>query len=250
MWGDEASLDAAQRRVDKWESSLAEHAAKAKALSVRLSRLTAAAHTKDRLVAVTVDSSHEDEWWRNHRVCVAQVGRPARHLGLSVRPPPGSPAQTHDDLRRGGREHREEVVLPATEVVVMKTYGVQAVREGKFWLLTVPELDVMTQARRLTEAEEMARDLIATWLDIAPESFAVDLDVALPDELSQRRDRARQLREEADRLRDQAADELRVVVREAHASGMSVRELAVALGVSHQRAQQILAESRGRRLTA
>lgn len=131
----------------------------------------------------------------------------------------------------------------------MKTYRVQAVREGKFWLLTVPELDVMTQARRLTEAEEMARDLIATWLEVAPESFAVDLDVALPDELTQRRDRARQLRKEADRLRDEAADELRVVVREAHASGMSVRELAVALGVSHQRAQQILAESRGR-LTA
>jgi hypothetical protein len=131
----------------------------------------------------------------------------------------------------------------------MKTYRVQAVREGKFWLLTVPDLDVMTQARRLTEAEEMARDLIATWLEVAPDSFAIDLDVALPDELTQRRDRARQLREEADRLRDEAADELRVVVREAHASGMSVRELAVALGVSHQRAQQILAESRGR-LTA
>lgn len=132
------------------------------------------------------------------------------------------------------------------DVVVMKTYRVQAVRQGKFWLLIVPEVDVMTQARRLTEAEEMARDLIATWLDVAADSFDIDLDVELPDELTRRRDRARQLREEADRLRDQAADELQVVVREAHASGMSVRELAVALGVSHQRAQQILTESRGR----
>jgi hypothetical protein len=128
----------------------------------------------------------------------------------------------------------------------MKTYRVHAEREGKFWLLRVPKLDIMTQARRLTEADEMARDLIATWLDVAPDSFTIVLDVALPDELAQRRDRAHQLRKEADRLRDQAAEELRVVVREAHDAGMSVRELAVALGVSHQRAQQILAESRHR----
>ncbi len=128
----------------------------------------------------------------------------------------------------------------------MKTYRVRAEREGKFWLLTVPELDIMSQARRLTEAEEMARDLIATWLDVSPESFGIDLDIALPDKLAERREHARKLRAEADRLREQAADELRTVVRDAHDAGWTVRELALALGVSHQRAQQILAESRDR----
>ncbi len=128
----------------------------------------------------------------------------------------------------------------------MKTYRVRAEREGKFWLLTVPELDIMSQARRLTEAEEMARDLIATWLDVSPESFGIDLDIALPDKLAERRERARKLRAEADRLREQAAEELRTVVRDAHDAGWTVRELALALGVSHQRAQQILAESRDR----
>ena len=129
----------------------------------------------------------------------------------------------------------------------MKSYLVHAEREGKFWLLRVPELDIMTQARRLTEADEMARDLIATWLDIAPDTFTIDLEVALPDELAQRRDHARQLRDEADRLRTLAADEFRDVVREAHEAGLSVRELAVALKLSHQRAQQILTEARERR---
>ncbi|MEU5942252.1 hypothetical protein ABZ807_24400 [Micromonospora sp. NPDC047548] len=129
----------------------------------------------------------------------------------------------------------------------MKSYRVHANREGKFWLLRVPELDIMTQARKLTEADEMARDLIATWVDVAPDAFTIDLDVALPGELAQRRDHARQLRDEADRLRDLAADEFRAVVREAHEAGLSVRELAVALKLSHQRAQQILAEARERR---
>ncbi len=128
----------------------------------------------------------------------------------------------------------------------MKTYRVRATRDGRFWLLTVPDLEIVTQARRLTEADEMARDLIATWLDIDPGSFGIDLDVALPGELAKRRERARRLRERSDRLREQAADELRSVVRDAHEAGLTVRELAVTLGVSHQRAQQILAESRHR----
>ncbi|MGC9669464.1 hypothetical protein ACNTMW_23290 [Planosporangium sp. 12N6] len=38
----------------------------------------------------------------------------------------------------------------------------------------------MTQARRLTEADETARDLIATWLDVAPDSFVIDLEVPPP----------------------------------------------------------------------
>jgi hypothetical protein len=65
---------------------------------------------------------------------------------------------------------------------VMKTYRVHAEPEAGFWLLTVPELDLMTQAQRLNEADGMARDLIAAWLDVQPDSFTVELDTALPDE--------------------------------------------------------------------
>lgn len=57
MWGDDAELDAAQRRVDQWESSLTERAAKASALSQRLAGLMVTAHSDDGLVDATVDSS-------------------------------------------------------------------------------------------------------------------------------------------------------------------------------------------------
>lgn len=131
-------------------------------------------------------------------------------------------------------------------MVEVNTYRVRATRDGRFWLLTVPELEIVTQARRLTEADEMARDLIATWLDVDPDTVAIDLDVVLPGNLAKRRERVQRLREQSDRLREQATEELRSVVRDAHQAGLTVRELAVALGVSHQRAQQILAESRHR----
>ncbi|PYC65481.1 hypothetical protein C7C45_28565 [Micromonospora arborensis] len=57
MWADEAALDAAQRRLDEWESSLAEQAERAKMLSARMRGLTGTARNVDRTVEVTVDSA-------------------------------------------------------------------------------------------------------------------------------------------------------------------------------------------------
>ncbi|MEU0546756.1 YbaB/EbfC family DNA-binding protein [Micromonospora sp. NPDC005979] len=57
MWADDAALGAAERRLDEWESSLAERAERAKTLSTRMRELTGTAHTPDRAVLVTVDSA-------------------------------------------------------------------------------------------------------------------------------------------------------------------------------------------------
>ncbi|SCL30906.1 YbaB/EbfC DNA-binding family protein [Micromonospora rhizosphaerae] len=57
MWADEAGLDAAQRRIDEWESSIQARAERSRALSERLSGLTASAVSPDRTVEATVDSA-------------------------------------------------------------------------------------------------------------------------------------------------------------------------------------------------
>ncbi|MEO3768986.1 YbaB/EbfC family DNA-binding protein [Micromonospora sp. B9E7] len=57
MWADDAALDAAGRRLDEWESSLADRAKRAKTLSARIQDLTGTARNTDRTVDVTVDSA-------------------------------------------------------------------------------------------------------------------------------------------------------------------------------------------------
>ncbi|MEV4389770.1 YbaB/EbfC family DNA-binding protein [Micromonospora sp. NPDC049580] len=57
MWADDAALDAAGRRLDEWESSLAERAERAKTLSARMQELTGSARSADRMIDVTVDSA-------------------------------------------------------------------------------------------------------------------------------------------------------------------------------------------------
>ncbi|WBC15871.1 YbaB/EbfC family DNA-binding protein [Micromonospora sp. WMMA1998] len=57
MWADEAALDAATRRLDEWESSLADRAARARDLSARTQALTGTARSADGLIEVTVDQT-------------------------------------------------------------------------------------------------------------------------------------------------------------------------------------------------
>lgn len=57
----------------------------------------------------------------------------------------------------------------------VRTFEVIAERSSPWWLLRVPELEIVSQARWWGEAESTARDLIATWLDVPIETVAVNL---------------------------------------------------------------------------
>ena len=56
------------------------------------------------------------------------------------------------------------------------TYKANVTRDGKWWMIDVPELDAVTQARNEGEVQVMARDLIATILDCPVDDVAVDLN--------------------------------------------------------------------------
>ncbi|QJD50495.1 HicB-like antitoxin [Mycobacterium phage Chris] len=57
----------------------------------------------------------------------------------------------------------------------MTKYSAVVSRGDQFWLVHVPAIDQWTQAQTDDDVEPMARDLIATYLDVAPDSFVVDV---------------------------------------------------------------------------
>ena len=57
----------------------------------------------------------------------------------------------------------------------MTTYQATATREGHWRIIHVPQIDQVTQARDLTEAKHMARDLITAYQNIPAESFTLEL---------------------------------------------------------------------------
>ena len=62
-----------------------------------------------------------------------------------------------------------------TKTKSAKSYTAACEREGNWWVISILELDRVTQARRLDRAEAMARDLIALWVDVDPSSFGVTI---------------------------------------------------------------------------
>jgi predicted RNase H-like HicB family nuclease len=122
-----------------------------------------------------------------------------------------------------------------------KTYEVTAERDGeRWWFLRVPELGTATQARRLDHAEAQARDLIATWLDVAPDSFEVAIRPQLDDET-----RALVVKAAEAKARVQASQHFANAAQQAAAqrmakAGLTMRDAGAILGLTHQRIQQIL----------
>lgn len=119
MWTDEAELAAARRRVDDWESSLAERAARSAALADRLARVTATATSPDRTVEATVDAAGKLVALRlDERVRASSAARTAEQVLATTR------AAYADLLRRVTAVTRETLGPddPAATAVI-ESYG-------------------------------------------------------------------------------------------------------------------------------
>ncbi|ORW11083.1 hypothetical protein AWC14_19395 [Mycobacterium kyorinense] len=126
-------------------------------------------------------------------------------------------------------------------VALTTAFTAVATRGDRYWLVHVPELDQYTQARNLAEVEPMARDLIALLKEIPDDSFQLDVRIELPEHVRHHLELARKYSEDAARAQAESARERRAAARELKARGLTVRDIGTALGISHQRAQQLLA---------
>lgn len=135
----------------------------------------------------------------------------------------------------------------------MHIYEVNVTRDGRWWMITVPELDGYvtadgsvnvsdtTQARRLSEVASEARDFICTITDQAPSKVDVKITVAVDGiDVTGRAQKVFRDRELAERHTAAAQAEARRLARELAERGVAVRDVGEVLGVSFQRAQQLI----------
>jgi hypothetical protein len=113
-------------------------------------------------------------------------------------------------------------------------------RDQPFWKVTVPEIDRVTQARHLREVDAMTRELISLMEDIPEDSFGLTVQILLPPGVRAHLDRAEELRRQAAEANHSAAEESREAVRQLRELGLTVRDVGDAIGVSHQRAHQLV----------
>jgi hypothetical protein len=119
----------------------------------------------------------------------------------------------------------------------MASYAATVERDGRFWLVTVDGVGV-TQARRLGELETMTVELIALMTDDRAPQVAYDL--RLPDDVAKHVAAAEDLRHRATQAQSDAATEMRLAATELHAQGIPLRDVGRLLGISFQRAHQLV----------
>ncbi|MDA0253139.1 MAG: HicB family toxin-antitoxin system [Actinomycetota bacterium] len=124
----------------------------------------------------------------------------------------------------------------------MRNYKIEVYRDGRWWMIVVPELGQITQARRISEIEDMARSLIAVSTDAPMADVAVQvtsITLADGDDVLGSAQEIEQLRRQAQTLEAQAADAARAYALKLTNAGIPVRDAATLLHVSPQRISQL-----------
>lgn len=122
-----------------------------------------------------------------------------------------------------------------------EVYDAIARRGGKWWIIDVPALESVTQARRVNEIERQARGLVAAVLDLEESEVLVRVEIQLPETIAEEWAEAESLLAQAGDVSRRAAVLRRRVVWELiEQEQLSQAETAALLKLSPSRVQQLL----------
>jgi hypothetical protein len=129
----------------------------------------------------------------------------------------------------------------------MTSFDVEVYRDGKWWMADIASLDLLTQSRRLANIDAVAREAIAVTLDANPDSFSINVKMRPIGEID-----VDALRDEIDHVQAAAAELERTVAAKSKEltqslakAGVPVRDIGTIIGLSHQRAHQLVHEESG-----
>jgi DNA-directed RNA polymerase specialized sigma24 family protein len=123
-------------------------------------------------------------------------------------------------------------------LVAVKISGAVAVYDGKWWVVDVPGYGA-TQCKSVTEAERLARTLVADLESVSLDEVEVELDVEVPHVSDQLR-RVKRAQEDAQAAVAAEAAARRALVREPRNRGLSQHDIAAVVGVSRPAVQKFL----------
>ena len=112
---------------------------------------------------------------------------------------------------------------------------------GKWCVLECAELGAVSQVRKLADASDEMREALSYLSGMPEDAFAIEVRALMPDDLAQLMAQAAQLRVDAAIAQRQASDALRAAAKALHDRGLTHRDVAAVMGLSHQRVSQLVA---------
>lgn len=126
-------------------------------------------------------------------------------------------------------------------MVEVSHYTVTAERSGRWWSLQAVEAPgALSQVARLDQADQIVEAIAFVTGESAGDITIEVRPVNLPESWQGHFERAMVLRRDAMEYNTLAADEYRSAARDLAAAGLSVRDIGTMMGVSPQRAHQLI----------
>jgi DNA-directed RNA polymerase specialized sigma24 family protein len=130
---------------------------------------------------------------------------------------------------------------------VIEEYFVRAIRWARGWELHITDPAGgrvgVTQVRRLSGADAMVRDYLCLETGRTPESFALEFTAEVPGGLTDEVVALRADQQEVASRQAELAQRAREVARKLRAAGLTGSEVGAVMGVSEQRASQLLRDA-------
>jgi hypothetical protein len=131
------------------------------------------------------------------------------------------------------------------EVTERPTYTARAERDGPFWFARVEGVPgALVQARRLDQVVPRAREVLGMLLEVPEASLDVRLEVDLTKMSPEAEEAVRktvEARRRAELESVLSSSLMRTTTKMLASAGLTVRDIGEVLGISHQRAAQLLA---------
>lgn len=123
----------------------------------------------------------------------------------------------------------------------MSTYTARATREDGWWTIEVDEIaGLFTQAKRLDQIPEQVKDALELFPEIEPNPAAAMVRVVPTGEYGIVADEISHARQIAQNAQNAFNATVSTTAHTLHAQGLSYRDIGCLLGVSFQRAAQLV----------
>lgn len=113
-------------------------------------------------------------------------------------------------------------------------------RRSGWWVLEAPEVGAVSQVRALSEAPDEMREAIAYLARVPESDIVIRVEPQLPDAYREHRAVSEQESRRAVQARARAAAESRAAARLLRSEGLTLRDIGTVMGVSTQRAHQLV----------
>lgn len=121
-----------------------------------------------------------------------------------------------------------------------REYTAKAHKEGRWWVVEIPELDSAGQAAKISEVQQAAEEVIELLTDQTPGSYSLNVDFIIPEPVKLEWEESKYKEKVAREEQANAAQLARQAVQKLKKSGYSQKEIAALLAVSPQRVSQLV----------